>query len=106
MGVQIREHRYGLLAVPLTPAAVAADESAEQTFPVGGLRVSDFVAVVKPTLQAGIFIAGARVSAPGVLAIAFANVTAAGITPTPGERYLVHWFRHERGSNLPTSVAD
>jgi hypothetical protein len=74
----------------LSPAQVAADETAEQTFPVQGLSVGDIVlAVNKPTAQAGLGIVGVRVSAANTLAITFANVTAAPITPTPNEVYSV-----------------
>lgn len=78
-----------LLAVALTPAQVAANTTAEQTFNVPGLQVGDFVEVNKATTQAGLGLANFRVSAANTLAIAFSNNTAAGITPTAGESYQV-----------------
>lgn len=75
--------------VTISPALVAANTSAEQTFTVSGLTTSDVVTVNKPTAQAGLGIVGARVSAANTLAITFGNFTAAGITPTASEVYKV-----------------
>lgn len=75
--------------VVLTPAAVAINTTAEQLFPLAGVAVGDFVAVVKPTAQAGLFIGGARVSSAGNIGITFGNDTAGIITPTAAETYLV-----------------
>jgi hypothetical protein len=76
-----------LLAIALTPAQVAANTTAEQTFVVNGLLPGDFVEVSKPTNQAGLGISNVRVSAANTLAISFSNNTAAGVTPTAGESY-------------------
>lgn len=74
----------------LSPAIVAANTTAEQTFTVNGLAVGDVViSVNKPTAQAGLGIVGARVSGLNTLAITFSNNTAAGITPTAAETYQV-----------------
>jgi hypothetical protein len=80
---------FALLAIALTPAQVAANTTAEQTFTVNGLQVGDFVEVNKPTTQGGLGVVNVRVSAANTLAIAFSNNTAAGITPTAGESYQV-----------------
>ncbi len=77
-----------LLGVPLTPVAVGANTTAEQTFTVSGLQVGDVIAsITKPTAQAGLGIVGARVSAANTLAITFSNNTGGGITPTAGQVY-------------------
>lgn len=84
------------MSAALTPAAVAANTSAEQTFNPAGfasLAVGDIVLVSKPTAQPGLGIVGARVSAAGTLAITFMNDTAAPITPTAAETYSVAVFR-------------
>jgi hypothetical protein len=73
----------------LTPAQVAANTTAEQTFSCPGLAASDTLFVNKPTAQAGLGIVGVRASAVDTLAITFSNNTGAGITPTAGETYLV-----------------
>lgn len=81
--------KEGVFQVTLTPASVANAETAEQTFTFTGALVGDYVGVNKPTAQAGLGIVGSRISAAGVLAITFANVTAATITPTAAEVYTV-----------------
>jgi hypothetical protein len=71
----------------LSPAAVNANTSAEQTFTVAGVAVGDLVFVNKPTAQAGLAIVGTRVSALDTVAITFGNFTGGGITPTAAEVY-------------------
>lgn len=74
----------------LTPAQVAANTTAEQTFTVNGLAATTWaVTVNKPTAQAGLGIVGARVTAANTIGITFSNNTAAPITPTGGETYIV-----------------
>lgn len=77
----------------LSPAVVGAGTTAEQTFTVTGLAVGDVVFVNKPSAQAGLGIVGARVSAANTLAITFANVTVASITPTASEVYRIGGHR-------------
>jgi len=93
-----------VLAVTLSPATVATNTSAEQTFTVTGLLLGDVVMVNKPTFQAGVAITGSRVSAAGVLAISFSNdsstTTAA---PTASEVYSIFVSRPENvASNVST----
>ncbi len=73
----------------LTPAEVAAGTTSVQTFTCTGLRVGDVVSVFKPTAQAGLAIAAAWVSAANQLAIQFANITGAPITPTEEDYTIV-----------------
>ncbi|MFM0566959.1 hypothetical protein PQQ88_01250 [Paraburkholderia caledonica] len=72
----------------LTPAAVGANTTAEQTFSVPGLQVGDSIDINKASHQAGLSIGNVRVSAAGVLAIQFVNTTAGSITPT-SEQYII-----------------
>ena len=81
--------KQSVISVTLSPAQVAANTSAEQTFTVNGLQSGDFVSVNKPTTQAGLGIVGARVSAANTLAITFGNYTGSAITPTASQVYLV-----------------
>ena len=81
------------LTATLSPASVAANNTAEQTFTVTGLAVGDVVFVNKPTSQAGLGIAGVRVSAANTLAITFINATASPIVPTASEVYQVGGIR-------------
>lgn len=78
----------GVASVTLSPALVAANTTAEQTFTVPGVRASDVcIDVTKPTAQAGLGIVGCRVSAENTVAITFSNNTAGGITPTASQVY-------------------
>ncbi len=82
-----------LLYTPaLTPASVAANTTAEQTFTVTGLIANSPVWVNKPSFQSGLGIAGVRVSAANTLAINFVNTSSAAIVPT-AETYVVGNFQ-------------
>ncbi len=83
--------------VTLSPALVAANTSAEQTFTVTGLTTGDqILSVSKPTAQAGLGIVGWRVSAADQIGITFMNTSAGGITPTASQVYEVVALRHTR----------
>lgn len=77
-----------LFSVSLTPAVVASATTAEQGFTVTGLVASTMVWVNKPSFQAGLGIAGVRVSGTNNLAVNYCNVTSQSITPA-AETYLV-----------------
>lgn len=105
--------KVGMFQIALTPSAVGANTTAEQTFAATGIGLStggfpsiaigDFVWVNKPTAQAGLGIVGARVSASDTLAITFSNNTGAGITPTAGELYLVLVARRQSNWSAPAT---
>jgi len=78
-------------SLTLTPAAVAANTAAEQSFVVGAPFSATTVpaAVIKPTVQTGLGIVGHRQIDATHLGITFSNNTAASITPTAGESYIV-----------------
>lgn len=74
--------------VTLSPAAVAANTTAEQLFTVTGIVVGDIlISSSKPAAQAGLGIVGERVSAANQVGVTFSNNTAAAITPTASEIY-------------------
>lgn len=79
-----------LLQVALTPVAVGATSSAEQTFTIPGLLVGDQVSQVE--LQAAwtglTAIVNSRVSANNTLAITFQNTTGGSLTPPSGTFYV------------------
>lgn len=77
----------------LSPASVAANTTAEQTFTVTGLVAASGVIVNKPTWQQGLGIMGVRVSALNTLAVTFINATGTTITPAAGEVYQVGNFQ-------------
>ena len=91
------------LTATLSPTSVANAVTAEQTFTVTGLLTTDFVWVNKPTTQAGLLIGGSRVSAADTLAITFGNVTAATITPTASQVYVVFVARVQPNWTAPAS---
>lgn len=95
--------KVGSFSLTLSPTAVANGTSAEQTFAMTGLLTTDYVAVNKPTAQAGLGIAGTRVSASDVLAITFGNFTTATITPTASEAYRVLVVRVMPNWSAPSS---
>ncbi|CAJ0899700.1 MULTISPECIES: hypothetical protein [Ralstonia] len=72
----------------LTPTAVGANTSVEQTFTVPGLQVGDSIDINKASHQAGLSIGNVRVSAANTLAIQYVNTTAGSITPT-SEQYII-----------------
>jgi len=88
--------KQSVISVTLSPSAVSAYTSAEQTFTVTGLQAEDHVAVNKPSAQAGLGIVGCRVSAADTLAITFGNFTASPITPTANEVYKILLSRPDR----------
>lgn len=96
-----------LLGITLSPVAVGANTTAEQTFTVKGLFTTDvIVSITKPTAQAGLGIVGFRVSAADTLAITFSNNTGGGITPTAGQLYKVLVARPSNpGQSLPTTFS-
>lgn len=77
------------LTAKLSPTSVAGGTTVEQQFAVTGINAGDLVLVNKPANQAGLDIVGYRAVSNGVLGITFTNTTAATITPTAGESYLV-----------------
>lgn len=93
-----------ILQAALTPASVATITAPEQTFTVNGLQLGDFVQVQKPTAQAGLGIAGSRVSAANTLGITYVNPTVGAIVPT-AETYLIRVTRPENAGSQPTAIA-
>jgi len=74
-----------------SPAAVAANTTAEQSFAVGAPFSATTVpaGVVKPTAQAGLGIAGHRMIDATHLGITFSNNTGSSITPAASESYTI-----------------
>lgn len=64
-----------------TVTTVVLNTTAERDFTVPGLSVGDFVAVSKPSLQAGLGIVGCRVKAANTLSITYSNNTGSSIQP-------------------------
>lgn len=77
---------YTVTAVDL--ASVAAATTVEQDITVTGVTTSDvLLKVTKPTLSAGLGIAGARIKSADTVAITFVNSTAATAVDVAAEDY-------------------
>jgi hypothetical protein len=88
-----------VLNATLSPASVAPNVSAEQTFNVKGIHLGDYVnANVAGAPQSGLTITNVRVTADSTLGITFGNLTAATITPTASTVYTVFVGRYENYS--------
>ena len=84
---------YFLIQPTLTPAAVAANTTAAQSFTVPGLLTTDVLTVSPIGAQTtGIIIANDYVSAANTLTIQFGNLTASSATPAAGS-YLIEVIR-------------
>lgn len=81
---------YAWLITPmLTPVAVAANTTAEQSFTIPGLQLNDNINCYALGAQtAGIGISNCRVSANNTLQLGFSNSTAGILTPVAGLYYL------------------
>jgi hypothetical protein len=79
-----------IVTLALTPVAVAANTSAEQSFALKGIQVGDHVDVNCLSAQTnGIGIVNCRVSAPDTLTVQFSNSTAGSLSPATAS-YLVN----------------
>lgn len=74
----------GKAVVSVTPAAVSANTTVEQSVTVAGVQVGDWVEVVPPSLTNGVVLCNARVSAANTVQLQWANSTAGSLTPPSG----------------------
>lgn len=95
MGATKNEDFSALVTLTLDVASVAANITVEQTFPLPGLKVGDFVTVNKPSINANLGICSSRVSAVDQIAITFVNPSAGAVNPAP-EEYTILVHRPER----------
>ncbi len=73
-----------LFSQTITPTAVTANETGEQTFTVSGLQTADAV-FISPVATGNATMAGqARVSAADTLAVTYTNPTGGSLTPAAG----------------------
>jgi hypothetical protein len=94
-----------VLATTLSPSALGATTTSEQTFTVTGLQLGDFIDVAKPSHQPGIALGNARVSAANTLALEFTNLSGGTLTPTASETYFVGVTRPENLNAAGTASA-
>jgi len=79
-------HETFYITPSLTPAQVALNTTAAQTFSVPGLQTTDFVNVIgyQGTQTAGIIVAEADCLTANVLSVQFGNCATASATPASG----------------------
>lgn len=73
-----------VLSASITPSAVPAGNTSVETFApaaFGQLTTDSHVYVTLPSLEAGLILDGAFISATGTVKITFTNVTGSTITP-------------------------
>lgn len=89
--------KMGVVTVTVDLGSVAANTSETETVTVVGVKIGDFVAVTKPTLEAGIVIGDAFVTADDTISVTVMNSTASAVDAASEAGWLVFWAR-------PTSV--
>ena len=95
-------HETFYIGPSLTPAAVAANTTAVQTFALPGLQTNDIIVAQGyiANQTTGIFIAECDCLAANVLTIQFGNLTASSATPAAG----IYEFQIVRAEGLPLPV--
>ena len=83
----------GVATISLAVGSIAANTSEEETYTVVGLDTDMVVMVNKPSLDAGIVVGNARVSAKDTLALQFINSTGSAVDPTGSEDYKLFWWK-------------
>lgn len=97
--------QLNLIQATLSPASVAANTTAEQTFTIPGLTTRmQVLSVQKPTAQAGLGIVGMRVAGANSIGITFSNNTASPIVPTASEAYKIALALAESQIPFPTKI--
>ena len=80
-------HETFYIAPTLTPSAVSAQTTSNQTFNVPGLQTTDIIVpqgyIANQT--SGVFIVEADCLTAGVLTVQFGNFTAGSVTPAAGQ---------------------
>lgn len=77
----INGNAYSIYVVTVTAdiGSVAANTSEAETATVPGVKVGDFVSVMKPSVEAGLMFGSCRVSAADTVEITVMNTTAGAI---------------------------
>jgi hypothetical protein len=97
--------KNGVFSLTLSPSAIGATTTSEQTFSATGigLLTTDLVLVNKASSNTGIGIGNARVSAADTLAIEFINISAGTLTPTASQVYTVGVWRVQPNWTAPAT---
>lgn len=93
-------NKLNAINVTLSPASVAANTTAEQTFTCPGIAVGDLILdATKPTHQAGLQVIPGRIPGANQFTLVFANGTASPIVPTASQVYTIIVARPEGAPN-------
>lgn len=74
-----------VLSQNISPTAVAANSTSLETFTVTGLATDMILLVNMPSLDAGVVLLSAIVSAKDTMKLSFINLTNGSITPTASQ---------------------
>lgn len=91
-------HSLDVVDITHDVGSVAAGTTEETDMTVPGVRSGDFVAVSKPSLNAGVMAGTARVKSDDTVAVTITNPTAAAVDPG-SETYQVFVMRPYSGSH-------
>lgn len=83
----------GIATVTVDLGSVAANTSELETVTVTGVKIGDYVAVTKPTLEAGISLGSAFVTADDTISVEVQNSTASAVDAASEAGWLVFWAR-------------
>jgi len=83
----------GIATITVDLGSVATITTEEETFTCPGVQIGDFVAVSKPSLEAGIALCDARVSAKDTIAVKVVNPTGDAVNAASEAGFLVFWAR-------------
>lgn len=84
--------------------SVAANTTEEETATVTGVKTGDFIVCSKPTLEAGLTITGARVSAADTVILTVANLT--GLAIDEASETLTFLIVRPDGNAAATKIED
>lgn len=85
--------KMGIATITIDLGSVAVNTSEIETATCVGVKIGDFVAVAKPTLEAGIILGDAFVTADDTISIKVMNSTAGAVDAASEAGYLVFWAR-------------
>jgi len=88
--------KMGVAVVTVDLGSVATITTEEETFTCAGVLPGDFIAVSKPSLEAGIMLGSARVTAADTIAVQVVNPTVGAVDAASEAGFLVFWARPDR----------
>lgn len=87
--------QMGIVTITYDPANIATITADEDTVTVQGLKVGDYVALIRTAHVDGAGICDCRVSADNTLSVTWVNPTAGGVNQDP-QTFLLFWARPDQ----------